>query len=121
MQLSYDFVVTTLLGKRVVCELYIPQCNVKIREVAMPADLVILAMNDFKIIFGMDWLAKYRACLDYFRKITTFKLDKANASVLFEGVWKKYNTRLVSALKAERMIRSSCEAHIAFISKKKPM
>ena len=54
MQLPYNFIVTTPLGKRVVCELYIPQCNVKIGEVAKPTDLVILAMNDFDVIFGMD-------------------------------------------------------------------
>ena len=53
-QLSYDFTVATTLGKRVVCKLYVPQCNVKIGEVSMPTDLVILAMNDFNVIFGMD-------------------------------------------------------------------
>ena len=81
----------------------------------MPADLVILAMNDFDVIFGMDWLAKYMACLDCFRKIITFKVDKAIASVLFEGVWNKYDTKLVLALKAERMMCSGCECYIAFI------
>ncbi|XXG63050.1 hypothetical protein AAC387_Pa05g1320 [Persea americana] len=70
-------------------------------EVAMPADLVILAMNDFDVIFGMDWLVKYRACLDCFRKIITFRVDEANASVLFEGTQKRFDTRLISALKAE--------------------
>ena len=38
MQLQYDFTVATPLGKRVVCELYIPRCNVKIREVSIDAN-----------------------------------------------------------------------------------
>ena len=95
MQLPYDFIVSTPLGKRVVCELYFPQCSVKIGGVSVPADLVMLAMNDFDVIFGMEWLAKYMACLDSFRKVITFTVNEANASVMFEGVWKKYDTRLV--------------------------
>ena len=87
----------------------------------MPADLVVLAMNDFYVTFGMDWLAKYRACLDCFRKIITFRVDEASASVLYEGTQKKFDTRLVSALKAERIMRSGCEGYIAFISEKKPV
>ena len=34
------------LKERIVCELYIPQCNDEIREVSMPADLVILVVSD---------------------------------------------------------------------------
>ena len=101
MQLPYDFTIATPLGKRAVRELYIPQCNVKIGEVSMPANLVVLSMNDFDVIFGMDWLVKYMACLDYFCKIITFKVDEPSASVLFEGIRKKFDTRLVSALKAK--------------------
>ena len=54
MQLPYDFTVATQLKKRVLCELYVLQCNVRIGEVSMPSDLVVLATNDFGIIFGMD-------------------------------------------------------------------
>ena len=121
MKLPYDFTVATSLGKRVVCELYIPRRAVEIGEVLMPADLIILAMNDFDAIFGMDWLTKYRACLNYFCKIITFRVDEVSASVLFEGMQKKFDTRLVSALKAERMIHSGCEGYIAFIYEKKPV
>ena len=66
MQLPYDFIVSTPLGKRVVCELYFPQCSVKIGEVSMPADLVMLAMNDFDVIFGMDWLCEVQGLFRLF-------------------------------------------------------
>ena len=84
----------------------------------MPADLVVLAMNDFDVIFGMDWLAKYKACLDCFRKIITFQVDEAIASVLFEGIQKRFDTMLASALRAKQMMRSGCEDYIAFISER---
>ena len=73
-------------------------------------------MNDLDVILCMDWLAKYMACLDCFRKIITFRVDEASVSVLFEGIQKRYDTRLVLALMAERMIRSGCKCYIAFIS-----
>ena len=70
---------------------------------------------------GIDWLVKYMACLDYFRKIVTFKVNEANASVLLYGVQKRFNTRLVSALEAKRLMHSNCEGYIAFINEKKPV
>ena len=53
-QLSYDFTVTTPLRIKVVSELYVPQRSAKIGEVLMPVDLVVLAMNHFDVMFGMD-------------------------------------------------------------------
>ena len=78
-------------------------------------------MNDFDVIFGMDWLAKYIICLDCFCKVITFKVNEFNASVLFGGLQKKCDTTLISIFKAERMMCSGCKGYIAFISKKKPV
>ena len=106
--------VTTPVGKKAVCEWYFPKCRVQIEEYEMPADLIVLAMHDFDVILGRDWLAKYHACMDCFNK-TTFKIDEASVVVIFEGAKKSMDTRLFSAIKAERLVRSGCEGYIAFI------
>ena len=91
----------------------------QIGELVMPADLIVLAMHDFDVILGMDWLGRYRACMDCFHKTVTLRIDESSAGVIFEGSKKRLDTRLISALKAERLIRSGCEGFIAFISEDK--
>ena len=48
----------------------------------MPMDFTVLVMQDFDVILGMDWLAKYRFCIDCFNKIVTFKVDEASSGVI---------------------------------------
>ena len=36
------------------------------------ADIIVLDIHDFDIIPGMDWLAKYRATIDCYRKEVQF-------------------------------------------------
>ena len=43
----------------------------------------MLVMQDFDVILGMDWLAKYRSCMDCFNKTITFKVDEASSGVIF--------------------------------------
>ncbi|RVW60596.1 Retrovirus-related Pol polyprotein from transposon 297 [Vitis vinifera] len=40
----------------------------------MTVDLVLLDLQDFDVILGMDWLASYHASVDDFGKIVTFKI-----------------------------------------------
>lgn len=107
---------TSLVGKKVACETYFPKCRVQVGEFEMSPDLIVLAMHDFDVIFGMYWLAKYHAYMDCFNKTVTFKVDEASASVIFECTKRSIDTRLVLALKAERLVHSSCEGYIAFIT-----
>ena len=87
--LPYILVVTISVGKRVACYNYYPQCSVQIGELQMPADLIVFGMHDFDIVLGMDWLTKYRACVDYFHKTITFKVDEPSLNVIFEGIRKQ--------------------------------
>lgn len=40
----------------------------------MPADLIVLMMNQFDVILGMDWLYKFHAKIDFFEKTVTFDI-----------------------------------------------
>lgn len=39
----------------------------------MPVSLVLLCMNDFYAVLGMDWLSRYQAVLDCSNKMVRFK------------------------------------------------
>ena len=114
--------VTTHVGKRVVCENYYVKYSVQIGVLQMPADLIVLAMYDYDVILGMDWLARYRACADCIHKTFTFMAEEPNSNVIFEGIRrKKSSTGLVSALNAEKLLETRCRGYIAFVTKNKPL
>ena len=83
-ELEYVLTVSTPVGKQVVCRKYYPRCAVKIGDVVLPANLILLEMFDFDVILGMDWLAGYHATMDCFHKTLTFKLEETPAEVLFQ-------------------------------------
>ncbi|KAJ8639842.1 hypothetical protein MRB53_016536 [Persea americana] len=67
----------------------------------------------------MDWLAGYHATMDCFHKTLTFKLEETLAGVLFHGERRNSCPRFISALKADRLVRSGCECYLAFITEDK--
>ena len=42
----------------------------------MTVDLVLLDLQDFDVILGMDWLTSYHASVDCFRKRVTFSIPR---------------------------------------------
>ena len=40
----------------------------------MPIDMLVLAMSDFDIVLGMDWLNKYRVVINCFNAILSFRM-----------------------------------------------
>ncbi|RVW79425.1 hypothetical protein CK203_056099 [Vitis vinifera] len=49
-----------------------------------PVDLVLLDLQDFDVILGMDWLASYHASVDCFGKRVTFSIP-GQPDFSFEG------------------------------------
>lgn len=47
----------------------IKDCSILVNGRELRANLIPLAMNDFDIILGMDWLASYHATIDCFEKV----------------------------------------------------
>ncbi|KAJ8633073.1 hypothetical protein MRB53_026409 [Persea americana] len=76
-------------------------------------------MYDFDVILGMDWLAGYHATMDCFHKTLSFKLEETPAGVLFQGERRNPYPRFISALNADRLVRSGCEGYLAFIMEDK--
>ena len=55
-----------------------------IEVVELRADLMPLALDDFDLILGMDWLSRHRARVDYFTKTINLQ-DVSGKSVVFRG------------------------------------
>ena len=50
-------VVVTLGGEELLSSQWFPKVVVKVSGRCLPADLRVLKMHDFDVIFGMDWLS----------------------------------------------------------------
>ena len=73
-------------------------------------------MHDFDIMLGMDWLETYHATMDCFGKTVAFRLQGPQAEFIFQDNRRKSGSSFISALKANRLVSSGCEAYIVFIT-----
>ena len=106
-ELMEVLLVSTPLGKVLPADKMIEKCEIKIGEVLIENDLVILDLDDFDIILGMDWLSKYHAYVDCFHKTVTFQLEK-KINCVFQGEWIITPPSFVSSTKVEKMIKKGC-------------
>lgn len=58
-----------------VCDVYFPDCVVKIGGYELLANLIELDMYEFDVILGMYWVAAYHASMDCFAKTISFRID----------------------------------------------
>ena len=77
------------------------------------ADLIVLDIHDFDIILGMDWLAKHRAIVDFYRKEVQFS-QHGEPEVIFCGERKILSTSLISVIQANKMLRKACQGYLVY-------
>ncbi|RVW46074.1 Transposon Ty3-G Gag-Pol polyprotein [Vitis vinifera] len=82
--MDFDLIVATPVGDSVVASRMLRNCIVMIGYREMPVDLVLLDLQDFDVILGMDWLASYHASVDCFEKRVTFSIP-GQPKFSFEG------------------------------------
>ena len=78
------------------------------------ADLIELAIHDYDVILGMDWLSKYCANIDCRRKVVVFQ-PEGEEKFMFKGEITGPRTPIISSLKARRMMGKGCQAFLASI------
>ena len=77
-------------------------------------DLIILEMVDFDVILGMTWLSSNFAILD--RDAKTVTLAKPGTdSLVWEGDYISTPVRIISFLRAKRMVSKGCLALLAHL------
>jgi hypothetical protein len=72
--LDEPLTVATPLGDFLVLDLICRQCVVSLDDLQFRVDLIVLAMSEFDIILGMDWLSSYHVSIDCFAKTVCLRL-----------------------------------------------
>jgi hypothetical protein len=68
------------IGKSVVCTRMVRSCPINIGGKVFLANLVVIPVQGFDVILGMDWLAKYYASIDYASKEVIFRPPKGETT-----------------------------------------
>lgn len=116
--LEHALAVSTTTGDQINTRIIYYDCLLEIGRSRMSVNFILLHMNDFDVILGMDWLSKYRVILDCFNKMVGFNLE-GFIDVCVVGKRMLVMLRIISAITAEKLLRNGCDIFIAFISSEK--
>ena len=86
----------------------VPGSRLVIQNKDFSADLIVLGIHDFDIVFGMDWLSKHRATLDCY-KIEVRLVRPEEPGVIFRGIRREIAPSLINAMTASKMLRKGCQ------------
>ena len=78
------------------------------------ANLVLLPLNEFDVILGMDWLSRHRAKVDCYEKAVIFE-DSGGKTYTFRGIRRVACSKVISALAAIRLLKKGCQAFLAHV------
>ena len=109
-----ELCVDTPVGGVVVTDSVCKSCVVKIADRELLADLTLLEMRDFDIIFGMDWLAAHYAMVYCHRKKVIFQIP-SEVEFCFVRSGAYTSPRVISALQARRMMKKRCKGYLATV------
>ena len=106
-ELIQTLLVTTPLGRLLLANKEIGDYEIKIGEVTIENDLLILDLRDFDVILEMDWLSKHHACINYFHKIVTFQ-TKIGIECVFQGEWMVVLPCFIWCVMVDKMTKKGC-------------
>ena len=106
--------VSTSVGESVIVEKVYRSCLVTFLGINTHVDLVILEMVDFDVILGMTWLSPNFAILDC-NAITVTLAKPGTDPLVWEGDYTSTPFRIISFLRAKRMVSKGCLAFLAYL------
>ena len=107
-------VVATPSGDELQSVQWFPEVPVVVSGRSLPADLRVLKMQDFDVIFEMDWLAQHHTHLDCFERRVLFRPIR-EPEYSFRGSLSVRRQPVLSFLKARDLVCSSCSTFLAYL------
>ncbi|KAA3483696.1 DNA/RNA polymerases superfamily protein [Gossypium australe] len=110
-----EMTVLSLLGQSVKVSKLFRNVPLVVQGVTFLVDLMELPFGEFELILGMDWLTSHQATLDCAAKRMVLRTMEGDEVVVIRER-RDYLSNVISALRAEKLVRKGCEAYLAYIS-----
>ncbi|GAV68839.1 RVP_2 domain-containing protein [Cephalotus follicularis] len=112
--LETGLAVETPNGNTLMADKIYRSCELEVCDRKLPVNLIPLAILNFDIILGMDWLSVNHASVDCFKKDVRFAIpNQINFIFRCMGVSKPLN--FISTIQAKRLLGSGCEGYLAYV------
>ena len=108
-----SMVVSLPTGDSLIADRVYMGCRVIIEGHEFRANLVLLDIQDFDVILGMNWLSRHHATMDCFRKEVKF-CRPGEPEITFCGVRKILSSSMMSIMMAGKMLRKSYPGYLAY-------
>ncbi|XP_074377388.1 uncharacterized protein LOC141718915 [Apium graveolens] len=106
--------ISTPMGNSVVISDMYRECLIAVGDRNYKVNLLPMEMHDFDVILGMDWLSEHRATIDCQEKRVIFG-DADKPEFVYQGSQLKGDVKLISALKASKLLSKGCDGYLAFV------
>ncbi|XP_074342902.1 uncharacterized protein LOC141680626 [Apium graveolens] len=106
--------ISTPMGNSVVISDVYRECLIAVGDRNYKVNLLLMEMHDFDVILGMDWLSEHRATIDCQGKRVIFG-DADKPEFVYQGSQPKGDVKLISALKASKLLSKGCDGYLAFV------
>ena len=93
------------------------ECKGSIVEVGgskLKVDLIVMQLQDFDLILGMDWLTEHRVTMNCFTREVIIN-SPGQPSIRFQGKKQGLAYCLMSALETDKLLQGGCEAFLAWV------
>ncbi|XP_073131432.1 uncharacterized protein [Henckelia pumila] len=114
MPLDVVLSVSTPTGHSALAKHLVIGCTLEFEGSELLANLMVLAMEDFDFILGIDILTYYRATLDFYQKIFQFRLVEGN-SWFFYGEGERTLMPLVSSLRTTQALEAGGKVYLIHV------
>ncbi|XP_074375921.1 uncharacterized protein LOC141717653 [Apium graveolens] len=104
---------TPMRNSVVISDVY-RECPIAVGDRNYKVNLLPMEMHDFDVILGMDWLSEHRATIDCQGKRVIFG-DVDKPEFVYQGSQPKGDVKLISALKASKLLFKGCDGYLAFV------
>ena len=84
-RLAFHLDVVTPLGEHSLAWRYLPSVDLELNGLEFEASLILMGMNEYDVILGMDWLGQHSALIDCARRRIFFGVAEAR-SFFVQGV-----------------------------------
>ncbi|XP_070003336.1 uncharacterized protein [Nicotiana sylvestris] len=103
------------IGESLLVEYVYRTCQIQVEGRDTLADLIVLDMIDFDMLVGMDWLSSYYAIVDCHANIVKFEIPN-EPSFIRSGNQVPETCKIVSFMKAQRILKKGCLDHLAIVN-----